>query len=168
MLRKILSIALLSAFIVLGFGVSGGPIGISGAYAQQMSNDPFRFRVRNNPMAANLAIMMRQIDNESSSSSSSGSIAAGSSSVGVLNQYSSTTIGNLTDIQTILEQGSQGYVNLDTQQDGAGSSQTSGSEGTQVLGGSASFGSGDANSVTVVEPPAEDAPTVSSESAQGG
>ena len=112
---------------------------VSPADAQQMSREPFQFRVHNNPGAMQQAIMMEQLERQAESSASSSTSVVGSGAsqpgIGVLNQHNSTTIGNMTEIQTLLEQGAEGYVNLNTQQDGSESSQTASTEGTQVMGG---------------------------------
>lgn len=124
----------LSAIFVLSGGLpTPGFVGPGAALAQQFK-EPFQFRVRNNSTAASLAIYLKQMQDGTSSTSSSGG-SSGASSVGTLNQYSSTTIGNLTEITTILEQGAQGYVGVDTTQDGSNSSQSASSEGTQIYGG---------------------------------
>jgi hypothetical protein len=85
-------------------------------------------------------------DGTSSTSSSGG--ASGASSIGTLNQYSSTTIGNLTEITTILEQGAEGYVGVDTTQDGSNSSQSASSEGTQIYGGNTAIDGNIENATT--------------------
>ena len=140
-IRQLAIFLALSVFVVL-VALSGvvpvpGFFGPTVAQAQQFK-EPFQFRVRNNSTAASLAIYLKQMqDGTSSTSSSSGS---GASNIGTLNQYSSTTIGNLTEITTILEQGAEGYVGVDTTQDGSGSSQSASSEGTQVFGGNNAIG----------------------------
>ncbi len=132
----------LSVFFVLA-GLSGiaplpGVIGPTEALAQQFK-EPFQFRVRNNSTAASLAIYLKQMQDGTSSTSSSGG-GSGAASIGTLNQYSSTTIGNLTEITTILEQGAEGYVGVDTSQDSSNSSQSASSQGTQVYGGNTALG----------------------------
>lgn len=131
----------LSVFFVLA-GLSGilpvpGFFGPTAALAQQFK-EPFQFRVRNNSTAASLAIYLKQMQDGTSSTSSSG--GSGAASIGTLNQYSSTTIGNLTEITTILEQGAEGYVGVDTSQDSSNSSQSASSQGTQVYGGNTALG----------------------------
>lgn len=122
----------------------------------QMSRDPFQYRVHRNPTAANMAVIMKQVEsgalNGGSTTTASGPVVSGSSGPqGAITQYNSTTIGNMSEITTILENGAQGYVNLDTAQDGSQSSQSSSAEGTQVFGGNTAVGNGDptANADTV-------------------
>lgn len=121
----------------------------------QMSREPFQYRVHRNPTAANMAVIMKQVEsgalNGGGSTASAPVVSGSSSPLGAITQYNSTTIGNMSEITTILEDGAQGYVNLDTAQDGSQSSQSSSAEGTQVFGGNAAVGNGDptANAGTV-------------------
>ncbi len=140
--RQLAIFMVLSIFFVI-VGVSGivpvpGFVGPTAAFGQQFK-EPFQFRVRNNSTAASLAIYLKQMQDGTSSTSSSGG-GSGSSNIGTLNQYSSTTIGNLTEITTILEQGAEGYVGVDTSQDSSNSSQSASSQGTQVYGGNTALG----------------------------
>jgi len=137
--RLAIFVALSTVFVVSGGLPMPGFVGPTEVLAQQFK-EPYQFRIRNNSTAASLAIYMKQLRDGSSSSSSAASAGAGASYVGSLTQYSSTTIGNLNEITTILEQGTQGYVNIDTTQDGSGSSQSASSEGTQIFGGNNAIG----------------------------
>lgn len=121
-------------------------IGASQASAQQF-NQPFHFRVHNNVAAMNMAVILRDIQNGGSSSSSSSGSNGSSPGSATYNLYSSSTVGNMNEITTILEQGAQGWVNLDVGQDGSGSSQSSTTEGTQLYGGTNAIGGGDATTV---------------------
>lgn len=140
-IRQLAIFLALSVFAVLvvfsGVLPVPGFFGPAVAQAQQYK-EPFQFKVRNNSTAASLAIYLKQMQDGTSSSSSSGS--SGASNIGTLNQYSSTTIGNLTEITTILEQGAEGYVGVDASQDSSSSSQSSSSQGTQVYGGNTALG----------------------------
>lgn len=116
-----------------------GLSGPSEAFAQQFK-EPFQFRVRNNSTAASLAIYLKQLQDGGSSTATTSSSTGSSAGLGALTQYNSTTIGNMTEITTILEQGAEGYVGIDTTQDGSNSSQTASSEGTQIYGGNTTIG----------------------------
>ena len=112
-------------------------LGASQASAQ-MFNQPFSFRVHNNVAAMNMAVILRNVENEGSLTTSSSGSSGSSSGSAIYNLYTTSTIGNMTEITTILEQGATGWVNLEdlnVSQDGAGSSQTATTDGTQIFGG---------------------------------
>ena len=123
-------------FLVAAMGLAM-ILGASQASAQQF-NQPFSFRVHNNVAAMNMAVILRNVQNEGSSSTTSSSGSSGSSSgTAIYNLYETTTIGNMNEITAILEQGAEGWISLgaNVTQDGSGSTQSATTEGTQIFGG---------------------------------
>jgi ABC-type sugar transport system substrate-binding protein len=90
------------------------------AAAQQMGQAPYSFPGHNPSMAAQLEMANKR--------------ASSSGGLGALHQYviSSTSIGNLNEISTILERGAQGYVNVGTDQNSKGDQGSSSSSTSSV------------------------------------
>jgi hypothetical protein len=103
------------------------------AHAQQMGNQPFSFRVHNNPYAANLAIVMRNLQNGNGNSSSGTTASPGGAGSYVVNNYSSNTVGTLNEISQILDNGSSAYLGAKVDQGQTGA-QSSATEGHQTVG----------------------------------
>lgn len=143
--RQLMLLVALSVVCVVCGGLPlPGLSGPSAALAQQFK-DPFQFKVHNNSTAASIAIYLKQIQDGGTATTSSSTTDPSSAGLGALTQYNSTTIGNMTEITTILEQGAEGYVSTSATQDGSNSSQSASSEGTQIYGGNTTLGGDIAN-----------------------